>query len=398
MNRTFKKYLLFFILAIALILFVDYNKPKPINWAPTFLIEDKIPFGLFILNHEMDSLLKDRQLQRFSQGVYEFITDSLSKDTTALKTVLLIDNYSSIHYPDTPVVLDFVAQGNTVFAIGPNLPQSLTDTLNLMEYTYEQSDKTVVWTTNQNLSRQKFNLDKAYSQSYFSSIDTVNTSILGYQHSTQFPDAANFIKVPFGKGFFYFNTQSKAFTNYSLLESNNHLYVENILSYLPKQTTYWKVNKKTNQEDELISSSPLRFILSNPALKWAWYFILLGLLTFALFTAKRKQRQIPIIRPLTNTTVEFTKSIASLYLMAEDYSDLADKIILYALTKIRQTYLLDTHNLNETFIAGLQKMTSKDPDAIRTWVASIKSHQANPGATTQQSAIDLHRLTEEILN
>ncbi len=398
MNSTIKKYLLFFILAIALILFVDYNKPKPINWAPTFLIEDKIPFGLFILNKEMDSLLKERQLQRFSQGVYEFITDSLSKDTTALKTILLIDNYSSIHYPDTPVILDFVAQGNTIFSIGTDLPQNLTDTLKLKEYTYSQTNKTVVWTSNQNLSRQQFRLDKAYSYSYFNTIDTVNTTILGYQNTIQHPDVANFIKVPFGKGFFYFNTQSKAFTNYSLMESNNHLYVENVLSYLPKQTTYWKIYKKTNLENEFISSSPLRFILSNPALKWAWYFILLGLLTFALFTAKRKQRNIPIIKPLTNTTIEFTKSISSLYLSAEDYSDLADKIILYALAKIRQNYLLDTHSLNESFIEGMQKMTSKDSNTIKAWVALIKNHQTNPKATTQKSVIDLHRLTEEILN
>lgn len=398
MNSTLKKYLLFFVLAVALILIADYNKPKPINWNPSFSIEDKIPFGLFIFNQEIDTLLQGRTVHRFDQNLYQFITDSLSKDSLRSKTIFLIDNQSSIQEPDADVVLDFVQKGNTVFSIGNMLPQSLIDTLKLQEYNYSQYEKTVVWTTNQNLSRQQFNLEKAYSHNYFESIDTLHTTILGYQTTRQNPTAANFVQIPFGKGFFYFNTQPKAFSNYALLESNNHLYVENVLSYLPQQPTYWKVYRNSNELDNIVSTSPLRFILQNPALKWAWYFLLLGLVTFALFTAKRKQRVIPLIKPVTNTTVEFTRTIANLYLTAEDYPDLSDKIILYALAKIRRKYLLDTHQLTEQFVQSLQKMTNKDIDTIKNWVKMIKKHQANPGSATQESAVNLYRLTEEVLN
>lgn len=398
MNSTIKKYLFFLGFAILLIIVIDYNKPKPIDWSSSFSIEDKIPFGLYILNQEMDYLVKERKLERFNKPVYDFINDSLLQDSTGLKTLLLIENQSSINYPDTDKVLEFVAKGNTLFAVAGFFPQSFTDTLKVNEFTYSDANKTVVWTTNQSLSRQQFNLDKAYSYNFFSASDTLKTTVLGYQTTSSTPKVTNFIKIPFGRGFIFLNTQPKAFTNYSLLESNNHLYVENVLSYLPKQPVYWKVITSTDADDETISSSPLRFILQNPALKWAWYFILLGILIFAIFTAKRRQRTIPIIKPLPNTSVEFAKTIATLYSQSANYSDLMDKMIVYSLSKIRRIYMLDTRKLDEHFVQALHKMTLRDSEKIKKWVDLIEVHRANPQAATQESVIAFNTLTEELLN
>ncbi|WP_430613333.1 DUF4350 domain-containing protein [Flavobacterium sp. JP2137] len=398
MNNTLKKYLVFFVFAVALIAVIDYNKPKPINWTPSFDIDAKIPFGLYILNREIDSLIQDRPLHRFHHSVYEFLSDSLLQDSTELKTLLLIEDRTSLNYSDTDMLLDFVAKGHTIFAVGNFFPQQLTDTLNFEEYTYADSNKTTVWTRNQSLSRQPFNLDRAFSNSHFKSVDVTRTTVLGYQTTTSQSQIPNFIRIPYSKGFFYFSTQPKAFTNYSLLRSNNHLYVENLLSYLPKQPTYWKVTQSVREDSEVISSSPLRFILQNPALKWAWYFVLISLVIFVLFTAKRKQRIIPIIKPLTNTTVDFTKTISTLYLQSGDYSDLTDKIILYALSKIRRTYMLDTRDLDERFVHSLHKLTDKDLDKIERWVRLIHAHRANPLAANSQSVIAINTLTEELLN
>ncbi|MCP1997234.1 DUF4350 domain-containing protein [Flavobacterium sp. HSC-61S13] len=398
MNSTIKKYLFFLGFAILLIIFIDYNKPKPIDWSSSFSIEDKIPFGLYILNQEMDSLVKERKLERFNRPIYDFINDSLLQDSTGIKTLLLIENQSSINYPDTEKVLEFVAKGNTLFAVADFFPQSFTDTLKLNEFTYSDADKTVVWTTNQSLSRQQFNLDKAYSYNYFSAFDTLKTTVLGYQTTSNTPKVTNFIKIPFGRGFVFLNTQPKAFTNYSLLESNNHLYVENVLSYLPNQPVYWKVLTNTNDLDEAVSSSPLRFVLQNPALKWAWYFILLGILIVAVFTAKRRQRTIPIIKPLPNTSVEFAKTISSLYSQSANYSDLMDKIIVYSLSKIRRIYMIDTSKLDDHFVQSLHKMTLRDQYKIKKWIDFIEVHRANPHAATQESVIAFNTLTEEILN
>ena len=89
----------------------------------------------------------------------------------------------------------------------------------------------------------------------------------------------------------------------------------------------------------------MRYILSQPALKWAWYIFLIGMLDFYIFNAKRKQRIVPIIKPLANTTVDFTKTIGNLYYQEGDHGNIIDKKIIYFLEKIRNEYLIDTTKL-----------------------------------------------------
>ncbi|HVV56366.1 MAG TPA: hypothetical protein VHC47_13620, partial [Mucilaginibacter sp.] len=54
--RSFKIY--FSIATFLLILYVvaEYNKPSPLNWSPTLSSTDKIPFGTYILYHEIDQI------------------------------------------------------------------------------------------------------------------------------------------------------------------------------------------------------------------------------------------------------------------------------------------------------------------------------------------------------
>jgi hypothetical protein len=128
-----------------------------------------------------------------------------------------------------------------------------------------------------------------------------------------------------------------AFTNYNLLKEDRYRYTENVLSYIPKGNIYWYTK---GQNNENISESPLRYILSQPALKWAWYLFLIGMLIFMIFNAKRKQRIVPILL-LANSTIDFTKTIGNLYYQEGDHTNIIDKKIIYFLEKIRTEYLID---------------------------------------------------------
>jgi hypothetical protein len=110
-----------------------------------------------------------------------------------------------------------------------------------------------------------------------------------------------------------------------LLKDNHHQYTEKIVSYIPKGQITWLIKGQTG---ESISQSPLRFILNQPALKYAWFLFLIGMVFFMIFNAKRKQRVVPIIKPLTNTTVDFTKTIGNLYFQEGDHQNIIDKKII----------------------------------------------------------------------
>jgi hypothetical protein len=56
------------------------------------------------------------------------------------------------------------------------------------------------------------------------------------------------------------------------------------------------------------ASTPLRFFLTNDFLRWALRLSVFGLILYILFEMKRRQRVIPVITPLRNSTVRFCKN------------------------------------------------------------------------------------------
>ncbi len=84
MGKNIKTLIFFLVLVLALIIFADSNKKKPINWSTTYGINDKIPFGLKVFNEESKGLFKNQNLEKFSETPYEFLyeTNSYENDST----------------------------------------------------------------------------------------------------------------------------------------------------------------------------------------------------------------------------------------------------------------------------------------------------------------------------
>ena len=165
-----------------------------------------------------------------------------------------------------------------------------------------------------------------------------------------------------------------------------------MLSYLPKGTIFWQAKSFGN---ETINDSPLRYIGSQPALRWAWYLFIFGMLVFMIFNAKRKQRVIPEKVPLANTTVDFTKTIGNLYLQEGDHHTIIGKKIIYFLEKIRTDYLLDTFDLDETFVNRLHQKTGKDKVDIEHVIQLIKKHR-NHLDSTENDVIEMSKAIEKL--
>ena len=397
MNKTLRLYVLFLVLLLVGIVVIDINRPKPINWLPTYNIKDKIPYGLFVFDNELPTILKGQKIQKINSTPYEFLESQYDYDTLVNEykingTLLNISQNNEIDDQSAREFFNFVKRGNSVFLSMQGFPKIVLDSLKIkMSGDYEIKDSLYCWMANKKLDTQKYNLLEDFSTNYFSKIDTINTKILGYQ--TGDSARVNFIKVPFGDGHFLLHTQPAAFTNFHLLKKNHYKYAENVLSYLPKEKVFWFLK---NQDGNEISSSPFRFILSQPALKWAWYLFLFGMIAFMVFNAKRRQRIVPIIKPLQNTTVDFAKTIGNLYFQEADYGNMMDKKIVYFLEKLRQDYLMDTTKLDEFFIKRLQQKTSKDRLLIEEIVVKINIHRSKIHQPTENDLLELNRLIETL--
>jgi hypothetical protein len=147
----------------------------------------------------------------------------------------------------------------------------------------------------------------------------------------------------------------------------------------------------------VIDDSPLSYIFSKPALKCAWLTFIFGMFFFMVFNAKRKQRIVPIIKPLPNTTIDFTKTIGNLYYQEGDHDTIINKKIIYFLEKIRGQYLLDTSKLDDDFIKKLAQKSGKKPVDIQNVVFLINNYRRSPHNSVEEDLIAIDTAIEKVV-
>lgn len=394
MSKTLKIYIGILILLFIGFIAVEFSRPQPINWQKTYNETHKIPYGTYIFYEELENLFPESKVQDIKVTPYEFFDEYYSwEDSTYLTsgTYIVIDDYPNIDFISAQELLDFASYGNDIFISSSYFPERLFDSLGFNTKTdYSFKGEAELSFSNPRLRSDSITIDRDLSNIYFSKIDTLNTTVLGYQ---KFEDSirTNFIKIPWGSGYFYLHLQPTAFTNYNLLKKANHKYASTVMSYLGDDTIYFDSRNKIRQE---LDRSRLRYIFSQPPLKWAYYLGLISIVLFMIFNAKRKQRIVNIKVPLKNTTVDFTKTIGNLYYETRDHDNLIDKKITYFLEYIRRVYYLDTQILDEKFAKQLAQKSGKDEDDVKTLINQIVYLKAKT-ACTEDNLLQLNKAIED---
>ncbi|RPD50343.1 hypothetical protein DNI29_05990 [Hymenobacter sediminis] len=133
------------------------------------------------------------------------------------------------------------------------------------------------------------------------------------------------LRVPHGRGHLYLCSVPLAFSNYFVLQPRSGDFAFASLSYLPTgREVWWDEYLKQGRRGE---QSLLRVVLEHEALRTAFYLALIAALLFVLFEARRRQRIIPVLKPLPNTTLLFTRTVAGLYRQGSNHALIAEKKI-----------------------------------------------------------------------
>lgn len=155
------------------------------------------------------------------------------------------------------------------------------------------------------------------------------------------PTAPNFVAIPVGRGNFYLHVNPILFTNYALQDEATFAYVDQVFSRLSPSIVLWDQYTQTHTPQDSpmeITSSPLSFILSQRALRWAWWLLLAGALLFIVFGGKRRQRAIPVLQRPINRSLRFIQTIGQLHYNQKDHRSIARKQYQYWLLVCRQRY------------------------------------------------------------
>lgn len=201
------------------------------------------------------------------------------------------------------------------------------------------------------------------------------------------------VSVPYGKGEVIFVSSPLLFTNYGMLEGNTSVYIFRLMSYLADLPVY-RTEAYVKTDAMLVAEqSPFREFIKRPPLRWALYLALLGVVLFMIFTARRRQRVIPIMSKPANRSLEFIQLIGTLYYQRKDHVNLVRKKFKLFAEELRKTAGVDISDVNtdDSEYLLLAEKTGMNSDRLKKVIRQIRlvlHSEGNISVEEMRSLID----------
>ncbi len=402
MLKGSKKYIFILSLCFVGLILLQVFAPKPINWTQTFMKKDKIPFGTSALFDALPAIFPGQQINTETFPIYNVLAEEKLSGTN----YIIINNAFEPDKLDTREILEFAENGNSVFIAANYFSGKFADTLkiktdnyfgiaetfnsdsvNFAQF-YNPYDTAEINFLNIRIKRKRnYVYEKGIENTHFTSFDTTKTILLGNNSNKKI----NFIKIKWGKGQLFLSTVPEVFSNYLFVNRLNYDYPYKALSYLPTQKIIWDEHYKAGN---IQKDSSLRVIFNNPALKSAYSVLLISLLLFIIIGVKRKQRIIPVVEPLRNTTLDFVDIVGTLYYQTGNHKNIADKKIMYFLEYVRSAFQIKTNLYDDVFIERVTNLSGIERQKVHDLFYYFADLNVKT-SITQQELLKLNRMIEE---
>lgn len=382
------------IVLFSILMIVESARPKEHSWEDSFSRYDRIPFGSYLLYENMDRLFPEQQVITANNS----LNDNLANGQLHAHNYIIIADTLAMDTADAEVLLQSVAVGNDAFIAATSFEGYLGDWFDIeTEFTwsfpdFEGLDSAIVMDSlsdstisinfgeillggvevipdtayslfvNEKVEADTFKFTQWMEKVHLFDFKEKDATILG----TDLNGNPNLVRFKHGNGHVIISTLPRAFTNYFIAYPHTHQYAFTALSYLPVRDTYWDEYYKEGRVDIDVgqSGSPLRFILSNPELKYGLWVLIATAFLIMIFHAKRKQRIIPVIKPLENTTLKFVDVISRLYYSSRNHKNISDKKITYFLEFIRTNFQVTTQVFDDEFIDRITVRSGVDREHV----------------------------------
>ena len=251
-----------------------------------------------------------------------------------------------------------------------------------------------------------------YEWRYFSEFNSLGNEYVnpeGYFTKTRNKSSIqhiNFISVAVGQGRLYLHLTPLALTNFSMINRAHMEHAREIFEHLGKGKVYWGEDNRIysakrdpeNIDTETPSEGPMEFILSEPALRSAWYTLLIGSILYMIFGVKRKQRVIPVTESMQNTSIEYAEVISQLFMEQADHKKLVDLKMDMFKSNLREKYNIKLpaafDDENEEFFKHVSIKTGTPQDLIQEIFFRYKTFTKNIVVETPEMLAYNQRIEE----
>ena len=389
---------------LGLFLWMGQRGKDNFKWDETYDEKSQQPYGTHIIHDILRGYLPTAKLEDLKQKVAE----SLPTDGTGVTTanyVFIGDGFFT-DTADLDKLMLFVHNGGRAFISTNAVPNYFLKrlTYSICDTVVDQDDElftrgfhsfsstfhdTAI--TNfkhpQLLEKQPFsytflykNEPMRYGWSYLDTLESSYDSNLCDEKESKIAPIGtvdsgkiNFIKVSYGNGAVFLHTTPLVFSNIQLLDSTHVRYAEKALSHLQNGVIYWDTKSRVSRDVinnmngniKFNKESPLKYVLAQPSLRWAW-FLFLGLIAaYMIFVAKRRQRIIPVLEEKTNTSLQFIQTIGSMYFRQNEQVSICDMKMKQFQTFVRERYKMLSRTMDDEFVKTLAMKSGISDSDVR---------------------------------
>lgn len=448
--KSSRNFLFAMLVLFVLFCLLQVNLPKKFVWSPTFSHVDKQPFGCFVFDSVLTQSLPNGYhvtKKTFFQLDQEHAKEKIS--------VLMVVDQQNLKQLDVKYLCNIARRGGKVMVVasssfddGRNTDTVVVDELErtfkvrIEDGTYfslrgilaglkaHDNDMydTIYWNNRETMyAAQSYRMfyNMVGGTLFVDSVPkvkrlayTLSTAGYDYKHDSLYVgDFTGFdtivdekerieridtfaikkipvaVSVPYGKGEVIFVSSPLLFTNYGMLEGNTFVYIFRLMSYLADLPVY-RTEAYVKTDAMLVAEqSPFREFIKRPPLRWALYLALLGVVLFMIFTARRRQRVIPIMSKPANRSLEFIQLIGTLYYQRKDHVDLVRKKFKLFAEELRKTAGVDISDVNtdDREYLLLAEKTGMNSDRLKKVIRQIRlvlHSEGNISVEEMRSLID----------
>jgi hypothetical protein len=352
MKRNTILIVLFSVLTALLItyFFLGKDRKKRFSWKETYKAESDQPYGTMFIRQLLESY---RPGENFIHNDKTPLAELLGNDSASYPAdYIFIGKELLLSDDDINKLLQFISSGNDAFVATTYLPYRLADSVFSAECDNElYLDEYAMPAATFNFYHQSLRTSKGFTYSYKRGGRTIDyrwtalqpdvfcdstRTLVALGHFDN--DAVNFFRLPFGEGNLYIHTNPIAFTNYFMRMPDKAEYAAEVFSHLGGKTIIWDEYSRAQFTSSESESNPLELIMQHDSLKFAWWMMLVAVILYTVFTAKRKQRIVPVREEKINTSLEYVKMVSALHFENGNNKDIALKKMKYFLYFIRAKY------------------------------------------------------------
>ena len=382
--KTRSKFIVGIVVLLAVFFVLEYQMPRKFEWTPTFAHNDAQPFGCLVF----DSVLKASMPNGYTverRTLWQMEKDSVFTEPKAVLIVTEEDIDQQIK-----TVFELASKGNVVMLAITDLSR-WCDTLGI-DFSYHSGfnvqaiagkpmakgmlrweDDSCRWSLYPQLVERTLKCPDSVEHTVLARFSFYSEKELAemvaddnFEWTNAWQPVA--VSFPMGEGELILVSAPLLLTNYMMVSGNGSKFIGRLMTrvkHLPviRTESYMKITATKQQ-------SPFYVMLQEPPLRWALYLAMLTVLLFCIFTARRRQRVIPVITKPKNGNLEFVSLIGTLYWQQHDNAVLLAKKLTYFTEEIRRQAGIDITQ-PET-LHQLATLSGRDPEELRLLLSNIR--------------------------